>query len=297
MSGSTGNGQGARRRLVPTRAITACGALGVAAGLTITGIAVSGPAHAATTTKLAYTCSAPAIDLTFSDPWSVSVDTNYPATAEAGASFTSAQFNAAVTAGDDAATQFRAIGVNSWSGSVKFDYAVSGAVASPGDRSSTLTVPTTTLPPDGPVVTNATGSAKDEQAGDAAGTATVTAGDITASLTTDSGLTIGIECSLAADQKATIATVDVTAASASSSTSPSSSPSSSSSSSASPSSSGAPTETVTNTSATTGPPIITDGGSSDGGLNGGVLGGASVAAAGVALLGFGTARRLRSNRR
>ncbi|MFC6704145.1 DUF6801 domain-containing protein [Flexivirga alba] len=276
MSRSTGHEQGASRRHGTQRVLGACGALGVAAGLTITGIAVSGPAHAATTTKLAYTCSAPAIGLTFSDPWSVSVQTDYPATAPAGASFTSTHFDASVTAGDDAATQFRALAVNSWSGSVKFSYAVSGAVASPGDRSSTLTVPTTTLPATGPVVTEAKGAAAPEHAGDKPGTATVTAGDFKASLTTDSGVPVEIDCTLAAGQDATVASVDVTAASPSSSTSPSSSPSS--------------------TSATTGPPIITDGGTSNGNDTG-ILIGAGVAAAGVAVLGAGAARRLRVGRK
>lgn len=277
MSGSTGSRQRAGRRLGAQRTLTVYGALGVTAGLAITGIAVSGTAHAATT-KLGYTCSAPAIGLTFSDPWSVNVRADYPATAQPGASFAGAHLDASVTAGDDAATQFRAIGVSSWSGSVQFSYAVSGAVASPGDRSSTLTVPTTTLPATGPAILAAAGATAGEHAATTPGTATVTAGDFTASLITESGVPVEIDCALVAGQDATIASVQVTAASASPSTSPSSSPSS------------------TGTSPTTGPPIITDGGAS-GGSDTGVLIGAGVAAAGVVVIGAGAARRLRMARK
>lgn len=282
MSGSTGHGQATRRRIAAPRVLTTCGALGVAAGLSIAGVALtSSPAHAATTTKLAYNCKAPAINLTFTDAWSVTVQTDYPASVSTGEALHTSYLNAQVTAGDDAATQFRAIGVGSWSGSVKLSYAVAGAVATPGDRSSTLTVDTTTLPATGPITTDANGTAADEKAAATAGTATVTAGNLTATLTTDSGVPVELDCALADGQNATIAGVAVTGASASSSTSPTSTPTS--------------TPTGTATSPTTGPPIITDGDSSGGNATGALIG-AGIAAAGVTLFGVGSARRLRTKR-
>ncbi|MBB2892956.1 DUF6801 domain-containing protein [Flexivirga oryzae] len=273
-----------------SRMLAAGGALGIATGLTIAGVALSGPAHAAPSAQLAYSCAVPAIGLTFSDPWTVTVDTDYPTTVAAGAAISTSHFDASITAGDDAAEQFRALGFASWSGSVKFSYAVSGDVASAGDRSATLTVPQTTLPATGPVVTDATGTAADEEAGDTAGTATVTAADLTASVTTDSGVPVDIECSLAAGQDATVASVQVTAAS-STSTPPTSTPPTSTSSSTS-----TPPATTSTTSVTTGPPIITDGADS-GGSNDVVFAGLGVAILGGGLLTAGARRRMRDARK
>ncbi|WP_446666152.1 DUF6801 domain-containing protein [Flexivirga sp. B27] len=301
MSGSTDSRQATSRRVGPSRALTACGALGLATGLTLCGVAfTSSPAHAATTTELSYSCSAPAIGLTFTDPWTVDVETDYPTSVAAGAALHTTYLNADVTLGDDAAIQFRALGVGSWSGSAKLSYAVSGAVTTPGDRSAELTVDTTTMPATGPVTTTATGTAADETAAAEPGTATVAAGDLTADLTTDAGVPIQIECSLPDNADATIASVQVTAASETSSGTPTatatSTPTATSTSTPTATSTSTSTATSTATTTRTGPPVVTDGGSSDGDSTTALVG-AGVAAAGVALLGVGSARRMRGKRR
>jgi len=270
------------RRLGGPRTLAAAGALGIATGLTVAGVALAGPAHAAPSAQLDYSCSVPAIGLSFSDPWTVTVDTDYPTTVGAGSTISTAHFNTSITLGDDAAAQFRALGIASWSGSVKFSYAVSGDVASAGDRSAALIVPQTTLPATGPIVTDATGTAADEQAGAVAGTATVTAADFTASVTTDAGVPVEVDCALAAGQDATLANVAVTAASST----------------GSPTSTGTPTSSSTSTpptSVTTGPPIITDGNGT--GSSGTVLAGAGVAFVGAGLLTAGAFYRTRGTRK
>ena len=268
------------RRVGGSRTLATCGALGLAAGLTMAGVALAAPAHATTSAPLSYTCSLPdANGYTFSDPWTVTVDTAYPTTVAAGSAISTAHFNASITVGADAAAQLRALKVGSWSGSVKFSYAVGGDVATAGNRSTTLTVPETTLPASGPIVTTATGSAGDEQAGDGAGTATVVAGDFTAAVKSDAGVPVNVDCSLRPGQDATLASVQVTAPSATSS--PTSSTSST---------------TTSSTSVTTGPPIITDGDSSSG-SNDTVLAGLGAAVVGVCLLTAGARRRMRDTRK
>lgn len=274
------------------RLLAAAGGLGVAAGMTIAGVALATPAQAATSSPLTYNCVVPAANYSFVDPWTVSVDTDYPTSVVAGAAISTSHFNASITAGDDAVALLRGAGVPSLSGSVSFSYAVAGDVASAGDHTADLTIDATPVPASGPLTAVAAGGVNDETAGATAGTATVTAGDFTVTVDAGSGITVGISCSLAGGQDATLASVQVTAAPDTTTTT--STPTDTGTSTATGTST--VTATGTGTSVTTGPPIVTDGPSS-GDSNTGVLAGAGMAAVGAGLLTAGARRRMRGSRR
>lgn len=175
----------------------------------------------------------------------------------------------------------------------------------PGARTADLTIPNTKVPAKGALQTTASGNGATEVAAGSSGTITVKVGDFSADIQTYKGTTkdllIPVKCTLQTGQNATLGTIAV----GTPPTSPTSTPTGTGTPTSTPTSTGTPTSTATGTgtatstatgtttsTGVTGPPIITDGGSTGSGMNGGVLGGAAVAAAGIGALGFGIRRRL-----
>ncbi|WP_050668380.1 DUF6801 domain-containing protein [Luteipulveratus halotolerans] len=163
----------------------------------------SGDAHAATAVK--YDCKATVFGTVIPQgEWTAEVTVDVPAKVEPGEAIPAPAVTAKVTTSTAAADTLRSLSVKSLSGTSAAKYTVDGTA-----RTADLTVPTTSVPATGPVVTNASGTGAAETAPSEPGTIEVKVGDFTADLKTDSGLGLPIECALKPGQNTTIATIQV----------------------------------------------------------------------------------------
>lgn len=152
-------------------------------------------ASASTTPALKYNCSAKVFGTTQSQGvWTATVSAALPAKVAKNATIPVVKITAKVNTSTSAADTLRSLSVKNVKGSSNASYTTSGAVVSPGSRTASLTVPTTSIPKTGALTTTATGTAKAEKAGKTAGSVVVKVGNFTADLTTDSGFKIPTTC-------------------------------------------------------------------------------------------------------
>lgn len=273
------------------RTLTGLGAVGIVAGTFALTAGLSVPAANAATISLKYHCTASVFGADLDQgTWTAAVTVGLPNTVNIGDAIPAPKVTAKVTTSAASGDTMRGLGVKSVDGTSDAAYTFGSTKAT-----AKLTIPSTPVPASGPVVTTASGNGAAATAPSTPGDIPVTIGDFSGTLnahpSTGPALGLGLTCTLLPGQNTQIGVVHVVDPSA-----PTSTPTSPTS---TPTVTGTPTATTTSTATgttsstgVTGPPIITDGGSSDGGLNGGVLGGAAVAAAGVGALGFGLRRRL-----
>lgn len=274
------------------RTLTGLGTVGIVAGTIAITAGLSAPAATAATISLKYHCTASVFGADLDQgTWTATVTVGLPNTVNIGDAIPAPKVTAKVTTSAASGDTMRGLGVQSVDGTSDAAYKFGSTKAT-----AKLTIPSTAVPASGPVVTTASGNGDAATAPSTPGDIPVTIGDFTGTLnahpSTGPALGLGLTCALLPGQNTQIGVVHVVDPSA-----PTSTPTSPTS---TPTATGTPTATATTSTATgttsstgvTGPPIITDGGSSDGGLNGGVLGGAAVAAAGFGALGFGLRRRL-----
>ncbi|KNX36859.1 DUF6801 domain-containing protein [Luteipulveratus halotolerans] len=197
------------RRLGGLAAATACvAALGLSGPATAQASS-SGPSVSAGPVTLQYSCKLTDLGTVFNDPWTAEVSADLPTEVAAGASVPGPAVTAKVTTGADAADQLRALNVKTLEGTSAAGYSLAGAVTSPGARTASLTVPQVAVPDTGVVTTTASGTGAAETAASTPGTITVSVGDFTADLTTDSGFVAHVGCTLNPDQDATLGTISV----------------------------------------------------------------------------------------
>ena len=316
-----------------TRTLSATGALAVAAGtLVLTAGAMSSSASAATI-SLDYTCNASVFGTTLPQgTWSAKVTVGLPSQVAVGAAIPAPSVTAAVTTSTASGDTMRQLSVVTVDGTSDADYSVAGK-----DHTAALTIPSTDVPKTGAITTTASGKGEAMTAPSEPTTLPVDIGDFTGELNayqaggTSPAVTLKLDCTLVSGQNTRIGTIKVVddASSSPSDSSTTSSPSDSSTTSSpsdssttsspsdssttsSPSDSsttstpGASTSTspsgtapgaTPTASATTGPPIITDGGSAGGGQSGtAIAAGGGLAIAGLGLLTAGLRRRTRARR-
>ena len=197
------------RRLAGLAAAAAVVGLGVAGPAAPAAHASSSPSVSAGTVSLQYSCKLTDLGTVFNDPWTAEVSADLPAEVAAGSSVPGPAVTAKVTTGADAADQLRALNVKTVEGTSVAGYSVSGAVADPGARTADLTVPQVAVPETGVITTTASGTGAAETAASTPGTVTVSVGDFTADLTTDSGFVAHVGCTLNEGQDATLGTINV----------------------------------------------------------------------------------------
>lgn len=225
-------------------------------------VGVTSPAQAAAK-SLKYSCSATVFETTLDQGvWTASVDVALPSQVNVGASIPAPSITAKVTTSTTAADTLRSLNVKSVRGTSAADYTVGTAA-----RTADLTVPTTTVPASGAIVTNAAGKGASETAPSTPGTVPVKVGNFTATLTTDGGTVIPTKCTLQSGQDATIGSIKVvdpaatsttsTTATSTTSTTSTSSTSTSTTTSPSPTSTSTTPPPSTSTTSTTPPPTST----------------------------------------
>ncbi|WP_052593544.1 DUF6801 domain-containing protein [Luteipulveratus mongoliensis] len=190
------------------RRLMSVGAVGVLTAIGIVG-PTAAPAEAATSASLQYSCKLTDLGTVFTDPWTAVVSADLPAEVPAGSGVPAPAVTATVTTGADASDQLRALNVKTLEGTSAATYSLAGAVENPGARTASLTVPQIAVPETGNIVTDASGTGVAETASATPGTVTVTVGDFTADLTTDSGFVAHVGCTLNEGQDATLGTITV----------------------------------------------------------------------------------------
>lgn len=282
------------------RTLAGLGTAGIVAGTIAVTAGLTAPAANAATVSLKYHCSATVFGADLDQGvWTATVTVGLPTTVNIGDAIPAPKVTAKVTTSAASADTMRGLGVKSIDGTSDATYRF-------GNQNATakLTIPSTTVPSSGPIVTTASGDGAAATAPSAPGDVPVTIGDFSGTLNahtstdpTVPALGLGLTCTLVPGQHTQVGVIHVVDPNAPTSTptSPTSTPTTTGTATATATGTGTATSTATGTTTSTGvsgPPIITDGGSSGGGLNGSVLGGAAVAAAGVGALGFGLRRRL-----
>lgn len=139
-----------------------------------------------------YNCKFPNLDLTFKDPWTVTLNANLPDSVETGASIPAPTITAHIVTGSDAADPLR--GQDIVTGTSVADYTVAGQA-----RKANLEVTGLPymVPATGGVATDASGKGQAATAPPSPTSVDVVAGDFTASLTLKSGFVANITCTSA----------------------------------------------------------------------------------------------------
>lgn len=158
------------------------------------GLATAAPAQADITNELAYSCAVSDLGITFDDPWTVDLTVGVDAQYDQGAAIAAPAITAAVTPGEDANTQMRALGITSLEGTASTKYSFGDT-----ERTAELTIPKVDVPAEGSVTTTATGTGSAETAPAEDTTVDITAGNFTAQLTTDTGFVLNLACTAPAD--------------------------------------------------------------------------------------------------
>ncbi len=148
--------------------------------------------------------------------WTVTVSTDLPTCVKVGDPIPAPTLTVKVETSQDTMGGLDLLSIVSVEGTGTSPYSIAGAVVDPGNRTTTLTIPSTDVPTDGTVLTTTgTGTGAAETAAAAPGTITVTIGDsFTANLTgtQSTGGTVNLvtEGTLQDGQDATLGTITVT---------------------------------------------------------------------------------------
>lgn len=234
--------------------------LAAVAGITTAGPAAFGTtsAHAAELSGIKYTCAVLSEDedgdddYEFTDPWTITINADLPATATVGQRIPSPEFTAKITMGTDAATDLQKAGVTSidFGGSLHF-YTVGTTVgAADIDFGDNITIPSS-----GPVTLSGTGEAESYKP-TTPGPVKVTMDDVYINLISDDE-PADVVCEPLPGQNLTLATITVADTHT---TQPTTTTPPSASTSTTPPSASITTETETSvvTRTVSGPPVQTD---------------------------------------
>ena len=187
---ATGVGTGA---LAISAFALAPGAAHAALPLAADAAAVSATAATATTTSLKYDRSTTKAGIKIGlGTWAGTVTITAPLTATRNGTITAPSVGAAITVPSSTTSTLRFLGISSLTGAATVWYSAVGAVANPGNRTTTVTVPTVKIPSSGSFPVSLTGGPITEKAAATAGTATFNIGALVSTLKTNSGKTLPI---------------------------------------------------------------------------------------------------------
>lgn len=172
--------------------------------------AVAATAATATTTSLKYDCSTTKGGFKIGlGTWAATVTVTAPLTAARGATITAPSVGAAITVPSGTTSTLRLLGISSLTGSATVWYSATGAVKNPGNRTTTVTVPTVKVPSSGSFPVSLTGGPIAETAASTAGTATFNIGALVSTLKTNTGKSLPIVCTPSAGQSLVVLNVAV----------------------------------------------------------------------------------------
>lgn len=172
--------------------------------------AASSTAVAATTTALKYDCYTTKAGIKIGlGTWPASVTVTAPLTATVGSVVTAPSVGAAITVPSGTTSTLRLLGISSLTGSATVWYSATGAVKSPGNRTTTVTVPTVKVPSSGSFPVSLTGGPISETAASSPGTATFNIGALVSTLKTNTGKSLPIVCTPPAGQSLVVLNVAI----------------------------------------------------------------------------------------
>lgn len=172
--------------------------------------AVSATAPTSTTTSLKYDCSTTKGGFKIGlGTWGATLGIVAPLTAAKKSTLTATSLTAAITIPSSTTSLLRLVGVSSLSGTANVAYTASGAVATPGARSTVVNLATVKVPASGSFAASLSGGPITETTSASAGTATFTIGGLAGTLKTNSGKSLPITCTPSAGQSLVVLKVTV----------------------------------------------------------------------------------------